>query len=140
MQPVLPSVLEIGVSMLFKEMSLFQVQVLLDFYFIADYPLVFQLLDQVLNLDFIDRSQELVEVEHLLPCPVGERTHYQRRLFVFIRVEERIPLVNEPDLVENLGLLLEVNVDLDALTDLVVPEDDAVDPFVANPALILLIC
>lgn len=137
---MLPSVLEIGVSMLFKEMSLFQVQVLLDFYFIADYPLVFQLLDQVLNLDFIDRSQELVEVEHLLPCPVGERTHYQRRLFVFIRVEERIPLVNEPDLVEDLGLLLEVNVDLDALTDLVVPEDDAVDPFVANPALILLIC
>lgn len=59
---------------------------------------------------------------------------------MFIRVEERIPLVNEPDLVEDLGLLFEVDVDLDALTNLVVPEDDAVDPFVADPALILLIC
>jgi hypothetical protein len=58
--------------MLFKETLLFQVQVLLNFHFIADYALVFQLLNKVLNLDFIDRSQELVEVEHLLPHPVGE--------------------------------------------------------------------
>ena len=91
---MLPPVLVIGVCMLFKEMSLFQVQVLLDFHLIADYPLVFQLLDQVLNLNFIDGSQELVEVEHLLPHPVGERTHNQGRLFVFIRVKERVPLVN----------------------------------------------
>lgn len=59
---------------------------------------------------------------------------------MFIRVEKRIPLVYEPDLVENLGLLLEVDVDLDALADLVVPEDNAVDPFVADPTLVLLIC
>ena len=59
---------------------------------------------------------------------------------MFIRVEERVPLVYEPDLVENLGLLLEVKVNLDALTDLIVPEDDAVDPFVADPTLIRLIC
>ena len=69
---MLPPVLVISVSMLFKEMLLFRIQVLLNFHFIADYALVFQLLNQVLNLDFIDRSQELVEVEHLLPHPVGE--------------------------------------------------------------------
>ena len=59
---------------------------------------------------------------------------------MFVRVEERAPLVNEPNLVENLGLLLEVDVYLDALSDLVVPEHDAVDPFVADPTLILLVC
>ena len=59
---------------------------------------------------------------------------------MFVRVEERAPLINEPNLVENLGLLLEVDVYLDALSDLVVPEHDAVDPFVADPTLILLVC
>ena len=140
MKPVLPPVVVICVSMLFKVMFFLKVQVLLNFHFIADNSSVFQLLDQVLNLNFIDRSQKPVEVEHLLPHPVGERAHYQRRLYVFIRVEERVPLVYEPDLVENLGLLLEVKVNLDALTDLIVPEDDAVDPFVADPTLIRLIC
>lgn len=69
---MLPPVLVISVGMLFKGMFLFEVQILLNFRFIADYAPVFQLLNQVLNLDFVDRSQELVEVEHLLPHPVGE--------------------------------------------------------------------
>jgi len=59
---------------------------------------------------------------------------------VFIRVEERVRLVYEPNLVENLSLLLELDVYLDALSYLVVPEHDTVDPFVADPTLILLVC
>jgi hypothetical protein len=59
---------------------------------------------------------------------------------VFVRVEDRVRLVNETNLVENLGLLLEFHVYLDALSNLVVPEHDAVDPFVADPTLILLVC
>ena len=59
---------------------------------------------------------------------------------MFVRVEERVRLVYKPNLVENLGLLLEFDVYLDALSDLVVPEHDAIDPFVADPTLILLVC
>ena len=67
-----PPVLVISVGMLFKVMFFFKVQILLNFHFIADYASIFQLLNQILNLDFIDRAQELIEVEHLLPHPVGE--------------------------------------------------------------------
>ncbi len=35
---------------------------------------------------------------------------------------------------------MEVDVDLDALADMLIPEDDAVDPLVADPTLVLLIC
>ena len=139
MYPMLPSVLIVVICMLLEIVSFLLVKFTFLLYFVTYNALVFHLLYQLINLDLIDAAQKVIEVYHLHPYPVCERADYQRCLLMLVRVDQVVKLINNSDLVNDLGLLIKLNLDLSALADMVVPEHNTVDPLVTDPADVLLV-
>jgi hypothetical protein len=106
---------------------------------ISDKTLSLKLLDQVLCLHLIDDPAQVIEGHHLLVDPVSEGADDQGRLVVDVFRYERVLLVNDDHLLHYARLLAHLELDHGLQGDALIPEDEGVDPLVADPALVLLV-